>query len=126
MSIQSATEDIRESDNVIDLVRIVGTSGCHQYIGTGCHGIFVRDFRRRIGQREYDRHGSHAAYHILAQYISFGQTEEYIRAFDSFFQCMDICTVGCKISLLFVQVGTCLADYAFTVDHDDIFKACAQ
>ncbi len=33
--VQCAAEDIWETDNIIDLVRIVGTSGCHQYIGAG-------------------------------------------------------------------------------------------
>jgi len=34
--------------------------------------------------------------------------------------------VGGKISLLFVEVGTCLADNAFAVQHDDIFEACLK
>ena len=29
MRIQSTTEDVRETDNIVNLVRIVGTSGCH-------------------------------------------------------------------------------------------------
>ena len=63
---QGAAEDIRESQHVVDLVRIVGTSGSHQYVRTCCHGIFVRDFRCRVSQCEHNRHRSHAAHHILA------------------------------------------------------------
>ena len=29
MRIQSTAEDVRETDNIVNLVRIVGTSGCH-------------------------------------------------------------------------------------------------
>ncbi len=35
MRVQCAAEDIGETDYIINLVRIVGTSGCHQYIGAG-------------------------------------------------------------------------------------------
>ena len=35
LSIQGTAEDIGETDYVINLVRIVRTSGCHQYVGTG-------------------------------------------------------------------------------------------
>ena len=71
MSVQCTTEDIRKADYIIYLVRIVGTSGCHQYIGAGCHSVFVGNFRSRVGQRKYDRHGGHATYHILTQHVSF-------------------------------------------------------
>ena len=52
--IEGATEDIRETDNVIDLVRIVGTSRAHQHVRACVLGIFIRDFRYRIGQGEDD------------------------------------------------------------------------
>ena len=65
LSVQSTAEDIWETDYIINLVRIVGTSGSHQYVRTCCHGIFVRDFRCRVSQCEHDRHRSHAAHHIL-------------------------------------------------------------
>ena len=34
LSIQGTAEDIGETDYIINLVRIVRPSGCHQYIGT--------------------------------------------------------------------------------------------
>ena len=39
---------------------------------------------------------------------------------------MNIRTVGGEITFLFVQIGTRFADYAFTVQHDNVFKACAE
>ena len=65
LCIQCTTEDIRETNHIVDLVRIVRTSGCHQYIGTGSHGVFIRNLRCRVGKCKHDRRGSHAAYHIL-------------------------------------------------------------
>ena len=73
LRIQSTTEDIRETDYVVNLIRIIGTSGCHQHVRTGGHGIFIRDFRCRIGQGEYDRRRSHTAYHVLRQHVAFRQ-----------------------------------------------------
>ena len=65
LSVERSAEDIWETDYIINLVRIVRTSGCHQHVGTGSHGIFVRDFRGRVCQGKDDRHRSHAAHHIL-------------------------------------------------------------
>ena len=65
LSVESPAEDVREADYIVDLVRIIRTAGCHQYVRTGGHGIFVRDFRCRVGESEYDRHRSHASYHVL-------------------------------------------------------------
>ena len=39
--VECSTEDIRESDDIVYLVGIVGTSGRHQDIRTGSHGVFV-------------------------------------------------------------------------------------
>ena len=124
--VECATEDVWESDHVVDLVGIVGTSGGHQYVGAGVHCFFVSNFRIGVCQCEDDRHRSHAAHHILAQYVAFGQAEEHVCAFDCFFQRVDIRAVCGKISLLFVEVGTCLADNAFAVQHDDVFETCPQ
>ena len=104
--VQRATEDIRESDDVVNLVRIVGTSGSHQHVGTRIHGIFIRDFGYRVSQCEYDGRRSHAAHHVLAQHIAARQAEEYVGALDGFFQRMDVRTTGGEVTLLLVQVGT--------------------
>ena len=126
LCVKCTAEDIGETDYIVYLVRIVGTAGGHQYIRTRCHGIFIRDFRGRIGKGEYNRMIGHAAYHVLCQYITFGKSQEYIGTFDGFGKCMHITAVGGKITLLFGQVLTVAGDNPFTVQHQDVFTACTE
>ena len=126
LSIECAAEDIGEADNVVNLVRIVGTAGRHQYVRTRCHGILVGYFRSRIGKGEYNGVVGHAAYHILRQYIAFGQAEEYVGAFDGFGKGVHVAAVGCKVTLLFGQVLAVAGDDAFAVQHQDVLAACAE
>ena len=124
--VEGTTENVGESDDVVDLVRIVGTSRRHQYVRAGSHSVFVGDFRSRVGQGEDNRMGGHAAHHILCQDVSSGQSEEYIGAFDGFCQGVDVGTVGGKEFFLFVQVGTLLGDDSLAVEHDNVFQTGAQ
>ena len=55
MYIKRATEYIRETDNIVYLVRIVRTSCTHKYIRTTRHSILIRNFRYRIGKCKHDR-----------------------------------------------------------------------
>ena len=120
--VEGTTENVGESDDIVDLVRIVGTSGRHQYVRAGSHGIFVGNFRSRVGQGEDNRMRGHAAHHILCQDIAFGQPEEYIGTFNGFCQGVDVGTVGRKEFFLFVEVGTLLGDDSFAVNHDNVFQ----
>ena len=69
---------------------------------------------------------SHAAYHILTQHVTSGKAEEYIGSLDGFCQCVDVSTVGRKVSFLFVQVCTVFRNHPFTVEHDNVFQACTE
>ena len=126
LCIECAAEDIGEADNVVNLVRIVGTAGRHQYVRTRCHSVFVGYFRSRVGKGEYNGVVGHAAYHILRQYIAFGKAEEYVGAFDGFGKGMHVAAVGCKVTLLFGQVLAVAGDDAFAVQHQDVLAACAE
>ena len=41
MNVEGSTEDIGETNHVVDLVGVVGTSCSHQGVGTSLHGILV-------------------------------------------------------------------------------------
>jgi len=71
MNVKSAAEDVWEADDIVDLIRIVGATGRHQYIGTTSHGILIANFWNRIGQCKYDWLLGHGADHILGQYVAF-------------------------------------------------------
>ena len=126
LRVERAAEDVGEADDVVNLVRIVGTAGRHQYIRACGHGVLVRYFRSRVGKGEHNGMVGHAAHHILCQYIAFGQAEEYVGAFDGFGKGMHVAAVGCKVTLLFGQVLAVAGDDAFAVQHQDVFTARAE
>ena len=126
LRVERAAEDVGEADDVVNLVRIVGTAGRHQYIRACGHGVLVRYFRSRVGKGEHNGMVGHAAHHILCQYIAFGQAEEYVGAFDGFGKGMHVATVGCKVTFLFGQVFAVAGDDAFAVQHQDVFTARAE
>ena len=41
VNVEGSTEDIGETNHVVDLVGVVGTSCSHQGVGTSLHGILV-------------------------------------------------------------------------------------
>ena len=126
LRVECSAEYIGETDYIVYLVGVVRTSGRHQYIRAGCHCIFVRNFGSGVGEGEYNRMVGHAAHHVLCQYVSFGQAEEYVCTLNGFFQCVHIPAVGGKEFFVFGQVGAVTGDDAFTVEHKNIFFACAE
>ena len=54
-NVERAAENIGEAENVVDLVRIVGTPGCHDGVVAYRGNFLDCDFRVRIGHREDDR-----------------------------------------------------------------------
>ena len=123
--IQGAAEDIRESQHVVDLVRIVGTSGSEDDIVPRGHRIGVGDLRVRVRQGEYDRVGVHATYHLLGQYVRHGEAQEYVGSHHGLLQGLDR-TVGSELPLGGVQVRAAGRDDALAVAHDDILLARSQ
>ena len=63
--VESATEDIWETNNVVNLVRIVATASRHKYVWTTCHSVLVAYLRYRVGKSKHDRLVGHRTYHIL-------------------------------------------------------------
>ena len=123
MHVEGTTEDVWETDDIIDLVRIVGTPGRHQYIGASLHSVLVGDLRHRVGQSEDDRTGSHRAYHILREHIALRESYKDVGTVHSLGQRMDISAVGSEETLLFVQVLTIDGDDPLGVEHNDILLA---
>ena len=70
MNVKSATEDVWETDYIVNLVGIVATSGRHEHVRTACHSILVADFRHGVGKSKYDRRICHRANHVLRKHIT--------------------------------------------------------
>ena len=59
MNVKSTTENVWETDYIVNLVGIVATSGRHEHVRTACHCILVADFRHGVGKSKYVRRISH-------------------------------------------------------------------
>ena len=119
--IQSATEDVGETQHVVHLVVIVAAPrGNDGVIAHGFH-FFRRDFRVGVGQGHDDGLGGHAFDHLGFQYTASGQAQENISSFDDVGQGARIRFL-CVLDLVFVhQLGTALKDHAGQVGDKNIF-----
>ena len=70
MNVEGATEDVRETNNVVNLVRIVASSGRHKHVWAACHSVLVANLRYRIGKGKHNRLVGHRAYHVLREYVA--------------------------------------------------------
>ena len=69
--VKGTTEDIGETDHVVNLVGVVGTTRSHKRVRTSLHGILVRDLRNGISQREDHRILGHGLHHLLGKHVTF-------------------------------------------------------
>ena len=126
MHIQCSTEYIGETYNIVYLVGIVGTTCRHKNIGTGLHGFLVRNLWDRICQSKDDGVFSHATYHFLCKYVTFGKSHKHISTVNSLFQGVDITAVGGKETFLVVKIITIAGNNALRVKHEDVLFLCSQ
>jgi hypothetical protein len=71
-------------EDVVHLVRVIGTARAQHGIRTHFERQFRQDFRRRIGQRQNQRLVRHLLDHLLLEHTARRQAEENIRAADRF------------------------------------------
>jgi hypothetical protein len=119
--IQRAPENIGKANDIVDLVGVVGAAGSHQNIGSGCHGLFIGNFRSGVGQGKHNGIGSHAAYHVLAEHVALGKTKENIRTLDGIFQCLQFGPFSSKEPLGRGQVGSAGRNHPLAVYHHHVF-----
>ena len=113
--VEGAAEDVGETDDVVDLVGIVGTACGHQHVGTSLHSVFVRDLRHGVGEGEDD-----GILGLFREHVALGESHEHVGTVDSLFQRMDIRTAGGEELLLFVEVGTTGRDDTLRVEHHNV------
>jgi hypothetical protein len=85
-AVQRAPEDVREAQDVVDLIRVVGAPCGDHGVVANCADIFGLDLGRRIGKREDDRAGRHLADHRRLQHPAGRQAEKHVRTFDHIVQ----------------------------------------
>ena len=112
-NIKRPTENKREAEHVIDLVRIIRTTGSDDGVRTHLTGFFRHDFRCGVGQREDQRVFIHRWQPLGFQCTGGRQTEEHISADQRIFQCASVGLLGI--------LGFGRLHVFFTADVDNAF-----
>ena len=123
--VQRAPEDIGKTEDVIDLIGIVGAAGGDDRIGPHRLGLFRHDLGHWVGQCQNQRFVGHGFHHIAGQNSGLGQSQKDIRANDSFGQRTGR-SIGSVGGFLWVEIAASLVNHAPAVADDDIFPPQAQ
>src|SRR6185437_12832085 len=77
-NVERSAEDERESQNIVDLVGIVGATGGEDHIRACLLGVFKTDLRIRIRHGKNDRSRRHGSDHILINCSLYGASDENV------------------------------------------------
>ena len=125
-AVQRAAEDVREAQDVVDLVRVVGAAGGHDGVVAHRLDLLGHDLRRRVGQREDQRLGGHRGHHVGLEHAASRQAQEDVRPGDGLAQAAQCGGLG-ELRLVRVhQLGAALVDHAGQVGHPDVLARQAQ
>ena len=121
--VEGASEYVGETDDIVDLVGIVGTARRHDDFGVSLLGSLVGDFGHRIGQGKDDGLRSHGTHHVLREDVAFGKTDEDIGILHRLCKGMNVGTGGGKFLFLGGKSRTVHTDDTLGVEHHDVFLA---
>ena len=121
-TIERTAENIRKTQNIIDLVRIVGAAGSDDRIGAHRLDFFRQNFRCRVGQRHHNRLVCHAGHHLRLDDATGRKTQKDIRAWHQISQCAGTGRLG-KTGLVRIhQLNPALVHYANQIRDEYIFN----
>src|SRR5208337_2208158 len=124
--VQGAAEDERESQDVVNLVGIIGTASGHNDIVTTGLGIRVGDLRIGVGHGEYDGVGSHRPHHVRRHRTFHGEAEEHIRTLHDLSQRAQLGVMGESFLVRIHSSGAAFVDHTLGIAEDDVFALDAQ
>src|ERR1700733_2389212 len=120
-NVEGSTENEGESENVVDLVGIVGASSGDDDITAAGLSLGVSNFGVGVGHGEDDRIGGHGAHHVGSDRTLHGETGKDVGADDSFSQRTQL---GFLREALFVFVhsfSAAVIDDSFCVAEENVF-----
>ena len=124
--VERAAEDERETQDVVDLVREVGTPGADHRVGARLARLVRHDFRVRIGQRHHQRLVRHRLDHLGLQHIRRGKPQEDIGAADHIGQHARIGLLGVDRLPAVHQRVAALMHHAIDVADPDVLALRAH
>ena len=124
--VECAAKNIRKTQNVVDLIRVIGATGGHDGVVTHFQHFFGQDFRCGVGQRQYQRTCGHDFDHLGFEHATSGQAQEHIRVGDHVAQSAGRGFLH-KLDLVFVhQFGAALIHHTHQVGDPNISARHAQ
>ncbi len=119
-AVERAAENERKAEYVIDLIRIVGTTGGQNGIRAGGLGNFRHDLGGGVGHGENQRVGCHFLDHVDLQDTGAGQTQKQVGAVDGIVQGAILCLHRIAFFPGVHPFCTAFVDDPVAVDHSDI------
>ena len=125
-AVQSTAKDVREAQDVVDLVRVVRAAGGDDRVVAHGFDIGRVDFRIRVGQGKNQRLGRHALDHVFLEHAAGRQTEEHVGTGNHFGQCA-VRGLLHELDLVFVhQLGAAFIDHTGQIGDPDVLARNAQ
>ena len=124
--VERTSEDVGETDYVVDLVGIVCAPRAHQHVGAGLHGVLVGDLGHGVGEGEDNRVVGHGAHHLLGEHVAFREAYKHVRACHGLCQSVYVGARGGELALLLVEVLAVGGDDALGVEHHDVLVPGAE
>ena len=125
-AVECAAEDVRETQDVVDLVRVVGPAGRNDGVGSRLLGELGRDLGRGVGQREDQRARCHLRQHLGLEHAGSAQAQEDVGPGQHVGQ-LAVRGVLRELRLVLVhQLGAALVDDAREIRDPDVRARHAQ
>ena len=126
VNVEGATEDVRETDYVVNLIGIVASACRHEHVGAACHCVLVANLGHGVGKGEHDWLVCHRADHILREHVALRESDEHVGALHSFLKGVYIGALCGEQGFLRSEVLTVDGDNTLRVEHHDILYFCAK
>ena len=124
--VEGAAEDVREAEDVVDLVGIVGASGRHQRVGAGRDRVGVADLGVGVGHREDDRPRAHGGEHRRRDQAGHRQAHEHVGADQRVGQGPAAVVGAREPRLVAIEIGAPGVQHALGVAQRDVARVDAE
>ena len=121
MNIQRATENIREAQNIVDLIRIIRPASADHRVRAHCQRVIRHNLGIRVRQRQNQRLWCHARHHIGFEHAASRQAQKHVRSGNHLAQSAQIGFLLINRLPLIHQRGAAFKNHALKVGHPNIF-----
>ena len=121
--IKGAAEDVREAQDVINLVRVVGATSRHDRVVAHRLDFFRGNFRCWVRQRKNQRPRRHLFDHIGLEHATGGQAKENVGTCNHLAQCAGIGFLRVDDLVFVHQLGAAFIDNAGQIGDKNVLAA---